>query len=156
SVHSGSILDVDAAAVVSPAHSQGWMRGGIDAVSARAFHGIGDEVRRAVRTFHGGALPVAAALIVRPGQDRPRWLISAPRMRAPGERLPGETVHPFLAARAVFRLWLTGSLDDGTPLREVLHTIAMPGLGTGVGGVSPDRCAHQVAAAWEETFSEPT
>jgi O-acetyl-ADP-ribose deacetylase (regulator of RNase III) len=73
-------------------------------------------------------------------------------MRDPGEHLPGETVHPFLAARAVFRLWLTGDFDDGTPLRDVVHTIAMPGLGTGVGGVSPDRCAHQVAAAWEETF----
>lgn len=155
-VHAGSVLDVDADAVVSPANSLGWMRGGIDAVYAHAFSGIEERVRRAVLTYHGGELPVGEALIVPTGVSRPRWLISAPTMRDPGEHLPGETVHPFLAARAVFRLWLTGTLDDGTPLRDAVQTIAMPGLGTGVGGVSPDRCAHQVAAAWEEIFPPET
>jgi O-acetyl-ADP-ribose deacetylase (regulator of RNase III) len=74
-------------------------------------------------------------------------------MRLPGEQLPEDTVHPYLAARAVLRLWLGGRLDDGRPLRDVIRTIAMPGLGTGVGGVAPATCARQVAAAWDEVFS---
>jgi O-acetyl-ADP-ribose deacetylase (regulator of RNase III) len=150
--HQGSVLDVEADAVVSPANSYGWMRGGIDAVYAAAWTSIEQRVRSAVLAFHGGELPVGEAVIVPTGAARPTWLISAPTMREPGELLAHDTVHPYLAARAVFRLWRDGRLDDGRPVRHAVHTIAMPGLGTGVGGVSPAMCARQVAAAWDETF----
>jgi O-acetyl-ADP-ribose deacetylase (regulator of RNase III) len=152
-VHRGSVLDVRAEAVVSPANSSGWMRGGIDAVYARAFPHVEAHVRSAVLALHGGELPVGEALVVPTGEPEPQWLISAPTMRLPGELLPHDTVHPYLAARAVLRLWLSGRLDDGRPVREAVRTIAMPGLGTGVGGVAPDTCGRQVAAAWDEVFS---
>ncbi|MEU4251619.1 macro domain-containing protein [Amycolatopsis sp. NPDC026612] len=152
-VHRGSVLDVAAQAVVSPANSYGWMRGGIDAVYARAFPGVEQSVRSAVLAFHGGELPIGDAVVVPTGEVQPAWLISAPTMREPGERLPADTVHPYLAARAVFLTWRDGRLDHG-PVRESVATIAMPGLGTGVGGVDPATCARQVAAAWEEVFRE--
>ncbi|MEU4739286.1 macro domain-containing protein [Actinosynnema sp. NPDC023658] len=152
-VHRGSVLDILAEAVVSPANSSGWMRGGMDAVYARAFPLVEGHVRSAVLGLHGGELPVGEALVVPTGESEPEWLISAPTMRQPGELLPEDTVHPYLAARAVLRLWLGGRLDDGRPLRAVVRTIAMPGLGTGVGGVAPATCARQVAAAWDEVFS---
>ncbi|MBB3662534.1 O-acetyl-ADP-ribose deacetylase (regulator of RNase III) [Prauserella sediminis] len=169
SVHHGSVLDVGAHAVVSPANSYGWMRGGIDAMYAKAFPGIEQRVRSAVLAYHGGELPVGEALAVPTGEPTPAWLISAPTMREPGEQLPPDTVHPYLAAKAVFMLWAEGTADpaegsDGTdgangavaggavPLREAVTTIALPGLGTGVGGVAPETCAHQVAAAWDEVF----
>jgi O-acetyl-ADP-ribose deacetylase (regulator of RNase III) len=76
-------------------------------------------------------------------------------MREPGELLPPDTVHPYLAARAVFRLWRDGRLEDDRPVRQVVRTIALPGLGTGVGGVAPQTCARQVMAAWDEVF-DPT
>jgi O-acetyl-ADP-ribose deacetylase (regulator of RNase III) len=150
-VHRGSVLDVVAQAVVSPANSYGWMRGGIDAVYARAFPGVEQSVRSAVLAFHGGELPIGEAVIVPTGEAEPAWLISAPTMRGPGERLPADTVHPYLAARAVFLQWRDGGLDQG-PVREFVDTIAMPGVGTGVGGVDPATCARQVAAAWDEVF----
>ncbi|SFW51408.1 macro domain-containing protein [Amycolatopsis australiensis] len=150
-VHRGSVLDVVAQAVVSPANSYGWMRGGIDAVYARAFPGVEQSVRSAVLAFHGGELPIGEAVVVPTGEAEPAWLISAPTMREPGELLPADTVHPYLAARAVFLLWRDGKLDQG-PVREAVDTIAMPGLGTGVGGVDPATCARQVAAAWDEVF----
>ncbi|GLZ32565.1 tail protein [Lentzea sp. NBRC 105346] len=152
-VHPGSVLDIEAQAVVSPANSQGWMRGGIDAVYARAFPQVEQHVRSAVLAYHGGELPVGEAQIVATGEEEPAWLISAPTMRRPGELLPSDTVHPYLAARAVLRLWQEGRLEDGRPVRTVVKTIAMPGLGTGVGGVAPETCAHQVATAWDEVFS---
>jgi O-acetyl-ADP-ribose deacetylase (regulator of RNase III) len=37
----------------------------------------------------------------------------------------------------------------------VVRTIALPGLGTGTGGVAPETCARQVMAAWDEVF-DPT
>lgn len=153
SVHPGSVLDVHASAVVSPANSFGWMRGGIDGIYARAFPQVEQQVRSAVLAYHGGELPVGEALLVPTGEPAPKWLISAPTMRSPGEQLPADTVHPYLSARAVLRLWREGALEDGTPVRDIVRTIAMPGLGTGVGGAPPELCARQVAAAWDETFA---
>ncbi|OLR93119.1 macro domain-containing protein [Actinokineospora bangkokensis] len=151
-VHRGSLLEVDADAVVSPANSFGWMRGGIDAVYSAAFPAVEQSVRSAVLALHGGELPVGEALVVATGAARPAWLITAPTMREPGVLLPPDTVHPFLAARAVFRLWRDGVLEDGTPVREAVGTIAVPGLGTGVGNVPVEVCARQLAAAWDEVF----
>lgn len=151
--HRGSTLDVPADAVVSPANSYGWMRGGIDSVYAHAFPAIEQHVRSAVLAYHGGELPVGQAVIVPTDVAAPAWLISAPTMREPGERLPQDTVHPYLAARAVFRMWRDGRLEDDRPVRSVVSTIAMPGLGTGIGGVPPEVCARQVMAAWDEVFA---
>lgn len=150
--HHGSVLDVQVDAVISPANSFGWMRGGIDALYARAFPGVEENVRSAVLAYHGGELPVGEALVVPTQAPSPAWLISAPTMRDPGQQLPPDTVHPYLCARAALRLWTEGSLDNGTPVRDAVRSVAMPGLGTGVGGATPRLCARQVAAAWDEIF----
>jgi O-acetyl-ADP-ribose deacetylase (regulator of RNase III) len=151
-VHRGSVLDVPAQAIVSPANSFGWMRGGIDTVYARAFPGIEQNVRSTVLALHGGELPIGEAVVVPTGESVPEWLFSAPTMRKPGELLPTDTVHPYLAARAVFLKWRDGRLENGIDIRRAVDTIAMPGLGTGIGGVAPETCARQVAAAWAEVF----
>jgi O-acetyl-ADP-ribose deacetylase (regulator of RNase III) len=153
-VHEGSITDVDADAVVSPANSLGLMGGGIDGVYARWFPGISDRVRAASGADRGGELPVGEAVIVPTGQDRPAWLISAPTMRRPGERLPSDGAAARAAAGAVLRLWRDGQLPDGRPVRDVVRTIALPGLGTGVGGLSPAVCADQVGAALDEVLGK--
>ncbi|MCX2732456.1 macro domain-containing protein [Saccharopolyspora sp. NFXS83] len=152
-VHQGSVLDLRVDAVVSPANSYGWMRGGVDALYSRAFPNVEESVRSAVLAYHGGELPVGEALLVPTGAPSPAWLVSSPTMRTPGEVLPSDTVHPYLAARAVLRLWTHGVLENGMRVRDVVRTIALPGLGTGVGGVNPRLCAHQVAAAWDEIFA---
>jgi len=152
--HRGSTLEVPAEAVVSPANSYGWMRGGIDGVYAQTFPAIEQHVRSAVLAYHGGELPVGQAVIVPTDAAAPAWLISAPTMRSPGELLPPDTVHPYLAARAVFKLWRYGRLEDDRPVRAAVSTIAMPGLGTGVGGVPAAVCARQVMAAWDEVFTD--
>jgi O-acetyl-ADP-ribose deacetylase (regulator of RNase III) len=153
-VHEGSILEIGTDAVVSPANSFGLMRGGIDAVYAAAWPTIEQRVRSAILAFHGGELPVGEAVVVPTGAVKPGWLISAPTMRDPSTELPEDTVHPYLAARAVFRMWENGRVEDGRPVRRVIRSIAIPGLGTGVGGVSVDTCARQVAAAWDELFAD--
>lgn len=152
-VHRGSVLEVPADAVVSPANSFGWMRGGIDAVYAQAFPAVEQQVRSAVLAYHGGELPVGEALIVPSGVPAPEWLIIAPTMRDPGTLLPPDTVHPYLATRAVLRLWRDGTLEDGEPVRATVRRIALPGMGTGVGGVAPETCARQVIAAWDEVMA---
>jgi O-acetyl-ADP-ribose deacetylase (regulator of RNase III) len=154
-VHEGSVTDVDVDAVVSPANSFGFMGGGIDAVYARWFPGISGQVRAASGADRGRELPVGEAVIVPTGAPRPAWLVSAPTMRQPGERLPADGAAARAAAGAVLRLWRDGSLPDGRRVRDIVHTIALPGLGTGVGGLSPEVCAAQVGAAWDEILGHP-
>lgn len=154
-VHEGSITDVAADAVVSPANSFGFMGGGIDAVYARWFPGISERVRAASGADRGGELPVGDAVIVPTGVERPAWLISAPTMRNPGERLPVDGAAARAAATAVLRLWRDGALPDGRPVRDEVRTIALPGLGTGVGGLSPEVCARRVGEALDEVLGPP-
>ena len=70
------------------------------------------------------------------------YLIAAPTMRVP--MLLRDSVNPYLAARAVFLFMRHSEI----PMRR----IAFPGLGTGVGGISPNTCAHQFRTAYEEVI----
>jgi O-acetyl-ADP-ribose deacetylase (regulator of RNase III) len=157
SVHEGSILDLDCDAVVSPANSFGFMNGGIDLLYSRVFgwH-VQERLQEAIRRRHHGELLVGAADIVATGHERIPYMIAAPTMRMPMD-IKG-TVNPYLAARAVFLLWKHGRFPDGPhagqPIAEVIQTLALPGLGTGVGSVEPDVCARQVRGAIEDVLLE--
>jgi len=150
-VHRGAVEEVGkrygADAVVSPANSFGRMGGGIDLAYKRWFPGIEARVRAASGADRGGELPVGAAVIVPTGVGQPAWLISAPTMRRPGTRLGRDGAAAGAAATAVLTLWRDGTLPDGRPVRDSVSTIALPGLGTGNGGLDPTVCARQVAAA---------
>lgn len=65
-----------------------------------------------------------------------------------------DSVNPYLAARAVFLLVKHGTFKSGPhagqPIREQVKTVAFPGLGTGIGGIGPNTCAHQVRQAIED------
>jgi O-acetyl-ADP-ribose deacetylase (regulator of RNase III) len=171
-VHRGSVTDLRVDGVVSPANSFGWMRGGIDGVYYRWLPGIEDRVRAAIASAYpvGGVdgrrggerggrgergepeLPVGSALIVPTGAASPAWLISAPTMRLPGELLDPSGEAAGAAARAILRCWRSGRLPepDGRPVRVAVDSLAVPGLGTGVGGLSPAVCAARVAEAIDE------
>lgn len=152
-VHHGSIFDLGVDAVVSPANSFGFMDGGIDRLYS---HRFGWEVQARlqglIRTRHHGELIVGAAEIVATDNPRIPFLIAAPTMRVP--MILGDTVNPYLAARAALLLIRHGVFPAGPLAGEAVssavNSVAFPGLGTGVGQVSPDTCAHQVRAAIEE------
>lgn len=147
-VHHGDIFATGPDAVVSPANSFGFMRGGIDGVYTKVFGpGVSQRLQQRIRERHHGELVIGAAEIVETGHAIP-YVIAAPTMRVPS--LVSGTVNPYLAARAVLILALHGRFDDGTPVRDKVQTIAFPGLGTGVGGVSGEDCARQVRAAYED------
>ncbi len=151
----GLVLDVACDAVVSPANSFGFMDGGVDALYLKRFGGeLQEAVQAAIRSTHGGELVVGTADVVETGDTTIPFLIVAPTMRVP--MILRETVNPYLAARAALRLALRGSFSHGrlvgAPVREHIRRIAFPGLGTGVGQVSPNVCARQVAQAIEDVL----
>jgi O-acetyl-ADP-ribose deacetylase (regulator of RNase III) len=159
SVHRGSILTVHCEAIVSPANSFGFMDGGIDHLYSRYFgwH-VQERLQEAIRTHHHGELLVGQAEIVATDHARIPFVIAAPTMRVP--MILHDTVNPYLAARAALLLIKHSRFRDGPfageAVSSVVRTIAFPGLGTGVGRVSPEVCAHQVRAAIEEVALERT
>ncbi len=126
-------------AMVSPANSFGVMDGGIDAAIRDV---LGFEVQRRlqkkiVADWHG-ELPVGVAEIV--PTDHAKWpnLIAAPTMRVPEG--VGRTLHAFLAFRAVLAM----------AKRHSLSSLVCCGLATGIGAMSPTRCALQMRVAYNE------
>lgn len=143
----GSILDVKCDAVVSPANSFGFMNGGIDAVYTKHFGiEVQNNLQEIIRNFHHGELLVGNAEIVGTEHGNIPYLIAAPTMRVP-KILESDTINPYLSIRAVLLLVKYGKFLDGTRVCDKVQTIAFPGMGTGVGGVPFDICAHQMKEA---------
>lgn len=157
SVEYGSILDVECDAVVSPANSFGFMDGGIDAVYMEHFgKDIQLAVRRQIYDFHAGELVVGTADIVETGNQNIPFLIAAPTMRVP--MVVEKSPNAYLAARAIFLLLKNGRFSSGELRGEAIshhvQTIAIPGLGTGVGRIGFETCARQVREAINHVILE--
>lgn len=152
-VHHGSIFDLGVDAAISPANSFGFMDGGIDRLYSHHFGwAVQDRLRELIRTRHHGELLVGAAEVVETGNPRIPFLIAAPTMRVP--MVLADTVNPYLAARAALLLIRHGVFPAGPLAGEAVAaavtSVALPGLGTGVGRVNPETCARQVRVAIEE------
>ncbi len=149
-VHRGSILDLNVDAVVSPANSFGFMDGGIDMLYSLHFGWqVQERLQELIQTRHHGELLVGSAEVVPTDNSRIPYVIAAPTMRVP--MILHDSVHPYLAARAVFLLIKYGMFASGPlkgePISTGIQSVAFPGLGTGVGRVGPNTCARQVRAA---------
>jgi O-acetyl-ADP-ribose deacetylase (regulator of RNase III) len=139
-IQCAELLSVAYNAVVSPANSYGFMDGGIDVAYIRLFGDrIETVVREAIARRPEGHLPVGAGLAVRTGHSRIPYLIVSPTMLMP-EAVPSQNC--YRAMRAVLR---TASQDA-----EVSRAVFCPGLGTGVGGVSPVEAAKEMAEAFRD------
>jgi O-acetyl-ADP-ribose deacetylase (regulator of RNase III) len=126
----GSILDVDADAIVNAANSLGIMGGGVAGVIKRiAGQGVEDEARR------HAPIAVGKAILTSGGTTKFRGIIHAPTMPHPGMQIPAANIG--LATKAAL------IEADGHGLKSV----ALPGMGTGVGGVSPRDAAAMMI--WE-------
>tara|TARA_R110000868_G_scaffold53744_6_gene168630 strand:+ start:26956 stop:27555 length:600 start_codon:yes stop_codon:yes gene_type:complete len=134
-ISNGSILDLSADAIVSPANSFGFMDGGVDAIYCAYFASdIQMTVRRAIWEQHGGELVVGAAVVVPTNDSNLPFLIAAPTMRVP-MRLPADSVAPYLATRSAIRAAIA---------HPKIRTVSLPGMGTGVGRVTHENCARQM------------
>jgi O-acetyl-ADP-ribose deacetylase (regulator of RNase III) len=148
-VHSGSIFEVKCDALVSPANSFGFMDGGLDLAISEFFgwH-VQERLQKLIQTRHHGELLVGMAEVVETDHPQIPYLISAPTMRVP--TILKDSVNVYLATRAVLVLLKFGTLPDGTPVKHIIETVAIPGMGAGVGQVPPDICAHQMKVAIED------
>lgn len=149
----GSIFDVESDALVSPANSFGFMDGGIDMAISRFFgwH-VQERLQRVIHTKHHGELLVGQAEIVKTDYNQIPYVISAPTMRVP--MILKDSVNVYLAIRAVLTLVKYGTFEDNTAIADKVKTISLPGMGTGIGRVSPEIFARQMKQAIEDVIEE--
>ncbi|MBO2009474.1 macro domain-containing protein [Hymenobacter negativus] len=152
-VRLGSIFDYPADALISPANSFGYMNGGLDfAISKNLGWHLEKDLQRVIREKYYGELLVGQAEIIPTGHADFPYLIAAPTMRTPMTITRGPNVYQ--AMKAILILVRYGRLFSGEPTREKVKTLAIPGLGTGVGQVRPLVCARQMRLAWEDVMHE--
>ena len=115
----GSILEASVEAIVNAANSLGIMGGGVAGAIKRA---AGQQVEEEARSH--APIRVGHAVVTSGGLTRFKAIVHAPTMSRPAMRIPAENVA--LATRAA----LTAADAAG------ITSLAIPGMGTGVGGVA--------------------
>lgn len=147
-VHEGDLLQLARCAFVSPANSDGFMDGGLDAALTSFFgRSLERAIREAITARPGGRLPVGASLVVPTGHGRIAFVVVAPTMETPGAV---DASHAYRAMRAALRI--------AGPER-LISELWFPGLTTGVGLVAPEEAALEMAAAfvdWRAASSKAT
>jgi O-acetyl-ADP-ribose deacetylase (regulator of RNase III) len=150
-VHNASIFDFPSDAIVSPANSFGYMNGGIDfSISKNLGWHIEKKVQEKIRNDFFGELLVGQALIVETEHKDFPYLVSAPTMRTPMTITRSPNV--YLAMKAILILLRYGKINNELVSNKI-KSIAIPGLGTGVGNVAPIVCARQMRIAWEDVMN---
>ena len=142
-------FDEPADAVVSPANSFGFMDGGLDLVIRSQLHGIEAAVQQVIVERHRGELPVGYAEVVASSHAQWPFVVCAPTMRVPEN--VSDTLNPYLATRAA--LLAVVRFNEGLYQRRIA-SLVIPGMGTGVGRVAPQRCAAQMRLAYDSLLIE--
>lgn len=146
-VVAGDICEVPCDALVSPANSFGCMDGSLDLILSEHFgwH-LQERLQALIATRPARELLVGEALVIPTDDARVPWLISAPTMRVP--MLLRQTVNPYLAMKAILNTALAHAEEPA------ITTVAIPGLGTGCGGVPADVAALQMWVAYTEVMRD--
>ena len=142
SVISGDITKFNCDAIVNPANSYGYMGGGVAGAIKRVG---GIEIER--EAVLKAPIPVGSAIATTAGSLNCQFVIHAPTMEKPAMRIPVDNVKKATKA----------ALELGFKLR--LKKIAIPGMGTGVGGVLPHDAAKTmifVAKDFKDKFENIT
>lgn len=148
-VSCGDIFEHRADAIVSPANSFGYMDGGIDLIYSRVlgFH-LERDLQALLRDQYFGELPVGQAVILSTGHGAIPYLVSAPTMRVPMGI--SRTANVYLAFRAALISIKNHNETSATKIASLL----VPGLGTGVGDMPPQRAARQMRVAYDAIIGD--
>ncbi|RLE50371.1 MAG: macro domain-containing protein [Candidatus Methanomethylicota archaeon] len=131
-VKRGNIVEEEVEAIVNPANSYMIMGGGVAGAIKKAG---GDVIEKEARKY--APVPIGKAVATTAGKLRAKFVIHAPTMEKPG---PTTIENVRLATLAALKC-----ADD-----VKAASIAFPGMGTGVGGLSPSESALAVVKAVKE------
>ncbi|WP_254510460.1 macro domain-containing protein [Anatilimnocola floriformis] len=144
-IHDQDICQLQVDAIVSPANSFGFMDGGLDiALSNRFGWDLQKKLQQLIAARPLGELLVGEAIVMSTGDERIPWLISAPTIRVPMKLR--QSINPYLAMKAILSTVIHHQLSPA------INSVAIPGLGTGVGGMSAATAAWQMWQAYREVI----
>jgi O-acetyl-ADP-ribose deacetylase (regulator of RNase III) len=134
----GSLTEAHVEALVNAANSQGSMGGGVAGFLKKV---AGAEVEREARAQ--APIPIGQAVITSAGRlEQFRAIVHAPTMERPAMRIPPENVYQ--ATQGALR-----AADEAG-----FKSLAIPGMGTGVGGVAHQEAARQMVQAIRDHKAE--
>jgi len=136
----GDITKLKCDAIVNPANSFGYMGGGVAGAIKRAG---GIEIEK--EAVNKAPIPVGSAVATTSGTLPCKYVIHAPTMERPAMRTNEEKIKKAIKAALI------------TAKNLGLKSIAIPGMGTGVGGVNAGNAAHvmvDVAKEFVNDFEE--
>jgi len=139
-IEKGDLTKISCDAIVNPANSYGYMGGGVAGAIKRA-GGIIIEKEAVSKA----PIPVGKAVVTTAGSLPSKHVIHAPTMKQPATNIGVENVK--LATKAAFDL----------AFKLKLKSIAIPGMGTGVGGVPTSDAAKaiiEIAKEFEDKFEK--
>lgn len=135
--------------IISPANSFGFMDGGIDEIYMEQFNGIQEVVINKIDSYNvkdkylRTYLPVGSSTLVPTNDKDCPYLLSTPTMRIP--QTIRNTDNVYYAFSSI--LHSTRNINDIFKNKDKV-TIAVPGLGTGVGKITSDECASDMKRAF--------
>lgn len=138
-VELGDITRVQADAIVNPANSRLIMGGGVAGAIKRAG---GPEIEK--EALQRAPIAVGEAVATTAGRLRAKYVIHAPTMPRPAMNTDPASVEKATAA----------ALNIARGLK--LSSVAIPGMGTGVGGVPVKQAAQTMIRAIKRHLSEGT
>ena len=126
-VEKGDITKIVCDAIVNPANSYGFMGGGVAGVIKRVG---GTEIEN--EAVSKAPIPVGNAVLTTAGSLPCKYVIHAPTMEQPAMRINVDNVK--VATKAALQYAFENNIK----------TLAIPGMGTGVGGVSLEDAAREM------------
>ncbi len=124
-VEKGDITKLEVDAIVNAANSRLIMGGGVAGAILRTG---GREIQE--EALKHAQVPVGKAVATKAGRLKAKYVIHAPTMERPAMRIHRENAQ--LATR--------GALECAEQLK--IRSVAFPGMGTGVGGLTPEEAAQ--------------
>ena len=126
-IEKGDLTKISCDAIVNPANSFGYMGGGVAGAIKRVG---GVEIEK--EAISKAPIELGKAIVTKSGTLPCKFVIHAPTMKRPAIRIDVENV----------RLATKASFETGVKLN--IKSIAIPGMGTGVGGVSSEKAAETI------------
>ena len=137
----GDITELEVDAIVNAANNQGWLGSGVAGAIRRA---AGDQVER--EAVAQGPWEVGGAVRTGPGRLGDRGVRAIIHAAAMGSGVRASAASVEAATTAALGL----AADEG------LESVALPALGTGVGGLGEEACAAAMGAALRRHGEGPT
>ena len=129
-VEKRSLLELNVDAIVNPANSKGEMGGGVAGVIKKQG---GSQIEK--EAMAQAPIAIGEAILTSAGKLACKFVIHSPTMEKPAEKTTAEKV--FRAATAAIEL----------AKKKGIKSLAFPGMGTGVGRLSPEDSAKAMVDA---------